>query len=469
METVRPKYQSVLFVDNDNINCSPLCEGIFRKIVGNILVDSAGIQSQNVGKPLDIQARVFARHNGYDISEHTSRVFTPQDFSTFDLIVALGPSIYKFLQEIEINNSKSVIVNFFPGNEIPEEKKFDFLKIAMPKFIKFYFPEYTIAAYNFEDDSFLYNDYNIDIFYDGLTYSNVDSAFLAQKALDKRARRQFQYAEPNRGIYFGRDFDLRPDWEEVKNQIMKDIVTTKFIQHPSLISRLLATGNQEIISISKNRSRRSRTGFDMLVKILLEVRQQLKSFQINHIISSSEIILYYLNRSILIFQDFQIGNNYPKDISLKNLTHFVKKVIKKRKPSYIIIRGEIFHNNNEDPNAEYNWSTFLTAFDKIGIECLNEIYILPDEHDNHWKNALTHYHGYNIFFNESPKIKVIPKPFTNLNWINTPGVLERASSGKHVFSYDLNCYQYGFIAFDCFNHHFYLEHNIYNFEPSKKK
>lgn len=47
---------------------------------------------------------------------------------------------------------------------------------------------------------------------------------------------------------------LRSDWETVKDDIMRQALYAKFIQHPSLKEMLLATGEASIVEHTKNDS-----------------------------------------------------------------------------------------------------------------------------------------------------------------------------------------------------------------------
>jgi predicted NAD-dependent protein-ADP-ribosyltransferase YbiA (DUF1768 family) len=46
---------------------------------------------------------------------------------------------------------------------------------------------------------------------------------------------------------YGRKIKIRLDWKEKKLEIMMGIVALKFIQHPELMAKLMATGDIQII------------------------------------------------------------------------------------------------------------------------------------------------------------------------------------------------------------------------------
>src|ERR1043166_6914234 len=77
-----------------------------------------------------------------------------------------------------------------------------------------------------------------------------------------------------------RERPLRPDWESVKDEIMREVLRAKFTQHPGLQSLLLQTGDAEIIEHTKNDrywgDGENGTGKNRLGQLLMELRGQLQ-------------------------------------------------------------------------------------------------------------------------------------------------------------------------------------------------
>ena len=88
---------------------------------------------------------------------------------------------------------------------------------------------------------FLSNFYNCPVFYDGLQFSNSEAAFHSQKTLDLEDRKRFTQYNAGKSKREGRRVDLRPDWEEVKDQIMYEICKAKFTQNKDLMKKLIET------------------------------------------------------------------------------------------------------------------------------------------------------------------------------------------------------------------------------------
>ena len=134
---------------------------------------------------------------------------------------------------------------------------------------------------------FMSNFYNAPVTYDGLTYRNNEAAFQAHKLANKEERKKFCEYSPSKAKLEGRHCNLRKDWEEIKYQIMYDVVKAKFEQNSNLKKLLLDTDNEELIEgnwwhdncwgdCSCDRCKDIK-GQNNLGKILMKVREELKN------------------------------------------------------------------------------------------------------------------------------------------------------------------------------------------------
>ena len=92
---------------------------------------------------------------------------------------------------------------------------------------------------------------------------------------------------PSEAKRLGRRVRLRSDWEQVKYDVMLDVVRAKFNQHPDLAQKLLATGDEELVEgndwgdtywgVCNGR------GKNMLGKILMRVRAELRGENIDEV------------------------------------------------------------------------------------------------------------------------------------------------------------------------------------------
>lgn len=89
---------------------------------------------------------------------------------------------------------------------------------------------------------FLSNFYITPVEFEGSVYPSSEHAFQAAKALNPVFRNKIRkMVRPAEAKKFGRTVSLRPRWEEIKIDIMRNIVRKKF-ENKNLRKRLLATG-----------------------------------------------------------------------------------------------------------------------------------------------------------------------------------------------------------------------------------
>lgn len=126
------------------------------------------------------------------------------------------------------------------------------------------------------------NFYPAEVEYEEIIYPTNEHAFQAAKSHDKNFRLEVSRASTSAfAKRMGRVLtSLRKDWEDVKYGIMKELIRTKFTKHLDLRSKLLDTGNAELIEgntwgdvvwgVCNG------VGTNWLGKILMEVREELK-------------------------------------------------------------------------------------------------------------------------------------------------------------------------------------------------
>lgn len=95
--------------------------------------------------------------------------------------------------------------------------------------------------------AFLSNFYPSEIEYEGIKFPTVEHAFQAAKTLSHYERQMISEAgTPGSAKAMGRKVQLRSNWEEIKDDIMKICLKQKF-KHSILCRLLLSTGNAELI------------------------------------------------------------------------------------------------------------------------------------------------------------------------------------------------------------------------------
>lgn len=88
--------------------------------------------------------------------------------------------------------------------------------------------------------SFLSNFYEHPVAYNGQIFRNSEAAFQAQKTEDPAQRLAFTTMTAAEAKRAGRRVTLRPDWEEIKDQVMYEILMAKF-SDPVLKKKLVDT------------------------------------------------------------------------------------------------------------------------------------------------------------------------------------------------------------------------------------
>jgi ribA/ribD-fused uncharacterized protein len=112
---------------------------------------------------------------------------------------------------------------------------------------------------------------------DGIKYPSSEHAYQASKTHDINDRIKISKLDsPGKSKRYGRKLVLRNKFEIHKVVIMKSIVIRKFVQNPNLISRLLETGDEELIEGNDWGDTFwgvcNGIGENMLGKILMEIR-----------------------------------------------------------------------------------------------------------------------------------------------------------------------------------------------------
>ena len=120
---------------------------------------------------------------------------------------------------------------------------------------------------------------------DGVWWPTTEHYFQAQKfaGTDTGSVESIRLARtPKQAAEMGRDRKrpLRPDWNDVKDDVMRRAVMKKFQTHASLRDILLSTGSEAIIENAPSDyywgCGKDGSGQNMLGKILMEVRETLR-------------------------------------------------------------------------------------------------------------------------------------------------------------------------------------------------
>src|SRR5205807_190358 len=123
-----------------------------------------------------------------------------------------------------------------------------------------------------------FSPHGVDL--DGLWWPTVEHFFQAQKfpgTPQVEAIRRAGSPKTAKALGRSRSHPLRPDWEAVKDEVMRRAVLRKFELHHGIRDLLLSTGEEELIENAPSDSYwgcgRDGTGQNMLGQILMETRE----------------------------------------------------------------------------------------------------------------------------------------------------------------------------------------------------
>ncbi|MFO5493697.1 NADAR family protein [Cuspidothrix issatschenkoi] len=142
----------------------------------------------------------------------------------------------------------------------------------------------TIYFYNIREQYGCFSNFSPHGFVlDELYWSTSEHYFQAQKFIGTPYLAKLRLVKtPKEAANMGRQrtLPLRPDWEEVKDNIMRKAVFSKFSTNKDIQEILLSTGNEELVENSPIDyywgCGADGSGKNMLGIVLMEVRQQLK-------------------------------------------------------------------------------------------------------------------------------------------------------------------------------------------------
>lgn len=137
---------------------------------------------------------------------------------------------------------------------------------------------------------FLSNFYRTDVKYKRRTFRTSEHAFQWAKTTDKdRAEMIKDALHPSDAKRLGRIAPLRPDWEDIKLDVMREIVEAKF-KNRALAARLLATSEHRLVEGNRHGDdfwgavwRRVGTATDPEMRLWFNSKDEMKLVGHNHL------------------------------------------------------------------------------------------------------------------------------------------------------------------------------------------
>lgn len=136
--------------------------------------------------------------------------------------------------------------------------------------------------------AFLSNFFAAPVTFEGVAYPTVEHAYQAAKTLDPKARERVRAAAtPELAKKLGAKLTLRPNWPEVKVEVMRALLRQKFQSHPELAELLRKTGDAELVEGNTWHDNfwgacrcarcNGQPAHNWLGRLLMEVRQELQA------------------------------------------------------------------------------------------------------------------------------------------------------------------------------------------------
>lgn len=102
--------------------------------------------------------------------------------------------------------------------------------------------------------AFLSNAYPVKVTLDGLTFPSVENAYQAAKTLDVEKRLQFTVCTATYARKLGTQLPRRPDWEQIREDILYKLLKQKFQKGTPLAQQLVKTGDAYLCDINNTHS-----------------------------------------------------------------------------------------------------------------------------------------------------------------------------------------------------------------------
>jgi ribA/ribD-fused uncharacterized protein len=124
---------------------------------------------------------------------------------------------------------------------------------------------------------FLSNTYNSPIEIDGISYTNAESAFWAQRVKDSRARNKFSRLSGNKARAKAIQAEPVEDWDENINHYMEKVLKAKF-SDPKMMKLLNSTKGCKLINTNTYRDDYwgvyMGKGKNVLGRLLMKIRDE---------------------------------------------------------------------------------------------------------------------------------------------------------------------------------------------------
>ncbi len=120
------------------------------------------------------------------------------------------------------------------------------------------------------------------IYIEGFIWPSVENYYQGSKTTDFSLHANFAIMTPSEAKNKGRKVNLRPNWEEIKIDVMRKALRVKFTRVNDQGKKLMATGDDTLVELNNwgdtfwGVDVRSYLGFNILGNLLMDRRAELK-------------------------------------------------------------------------------------------------------------------------------------------------------------------------------------------------
>lgn len=142
-----------------------------------------------------------------------------------------------------------------------------------------------IVAGFFGPYRFLSNFYTVDVWFEGILYPSTENAYQAAKCFNLEQRELFLNCNASEAKNKSKLIVSRPDWSDIKIDIMRSVLVEKFNRHLDLRTKLLETESKFLEERNYWNDQFWGTcngiGENNLGKLLMSIRDMFKYYPIN--------------------------------------------------------------------------------------------------------------------------------------------------------------------------------------------
>lgn len=102
----------------------------------------------------------------------------------------------------------------------------------------------TVVKGFFGEYRWLSNYHESPVVYEGLEYGSSEAAYQSAKCDDEFVKSQFQTLSPIESKNLSKRIPVKKNWNDIKKQVMYDVLISKFTLTPELKEKLLQTGSK---------------------------------------------------------------------------------------------------------------------------------------------------------------------------------------------------------------------------------